>query len=484
MSLISLIRGIFCCYFLLGLRFSQYNKQVLCGKYPSLLRGLKMMKYKNHIKATVFILLFSISLSFVARVLTISASNMEYQWMAGIYEEPENSLDAVYLGSSNCYAFWNPNLAWEEYGITVYPYACSSQPLIVAEYLIKEARKTQPDAVYIVNINTLGDGSVNDTVMHRLLDFMPLSQNKLDLTDYLCDLADLSFSDRLEYYIPLIRYHEKWAELTADNFSTEIYDLKGGNTYSWYLGDVKDVSKEYKTSDESYEISDALEDSINSLLDYCDEEDVKIVFVTVPRAEAKLETVQKFNTVNKLITDRGYPIVDLMDCPDAANIDPATDYYNNTHTNVHGSLKLTHYISEYLVENYGFEDKRQDEAYSSWNESYEKYADIIAPYVLDIELDPTHRDFELFAPNNLEVTADSKAVTISWDSVQNADGYTVYKQLGSGAWSAIKDITDTSYFDTDVKAETVYSYTVVPYKTVDGKKMYGNYLYNGLEVCL
>lgn len=264
------------------------------------------MKYKNLIRATSFILVFILAFSFVTQIVTVSASNVEYQWMSGIYEEPEGSLDAVYLGSSNCYAFWSPNLAWEEYGIAVYPYTCSSQPLVVAEYLIKEARKTQPDAVYVVNINTLGDGSVSDTVMHRLLDFMPLSQNKLELTDYLCDLANLSFSDRLEYYLPIIRYHEKWAELTADNFSTEINDLKGGNTHTWHLGDVKDVSANYKTSEESYDISEALEDSINSLLDYCDKEDVKIVFVTVPRAEAKIETVQKFNTVNKLITDRGY----------------------------------------------------------------------------------------------------------------------------------------------------------------------------------
>ena len=99
--------------------------------------------------------------------------------MSGIYEEPENSLDAVYIGSSNCYAFWNPNIAWEEYGIAVYPYCCSTQPLLATEYLIKEARKTQPNAVYIVNINTLGD-AVSDVVIHRLLDFMPLSKNKLE----------------------------------------------------------------------------------------------------------------------------------------------------------------------------------------------------------------------------------------------------------------------------------------------------------------
>lgn len=452
------------------------------GRYS--LKGYGNMQHSRIIKAVTFIILFTFLFSLLTQILTVSSTDMEYQWMSGIYEEPENSLDAVYLGSSNCYAFWNPNLAWEEYGIAVYPYTCSSQPLIVAEYLIKEARKTQPNAVFVVNINTLGDGKIGNTIMHRLLDFIPLSKNKLDFTDYLCDLADLSFSDRLEYYLPIIKYHEKWDELSAGNFSTEINSLKGGNKSLWYLGDVKDISENYKTSEESHKISEALEQSINSLLDYCDEENLKIVFVTVPRAEDSLETVEKFNTVNKLISDRGYPIIDLMDTPEEANIDLSTDFYNNTHTNIHGAIKFTHYISEYLIENYAFEDKRQNGEYSSWNDSLKKYTDIIAPYVLDIEVDSIHRDFSLEAPENLKATLQQTAVTVSWEPVENADGYLVYRQLGNGKWSVVGDTAETFFDDTDTKEKTAYSYTVVPYQIDNGEKMFGNFLYNGIEVAI
>ena len=107
----------------------------------------KLSAYQRNciLKAVAFVLIFIILLFRVSRIMTVNSADMEYQLMTGIYGEEENSLDAVYLGSSDTYAFWNPLIAYEEYGICVYQYNCSSQPLTVAENLIKEARKTQPD---------------------------------------------------------------------------------------------------------------------------------------------------------------------------------------------------------------------------------------------------------------------------------------------------------------------------------------------------
>ena len=82
----------------------------------------------------------------------------------------------------------------------------------------------------------------------------------------------------------------------------------------------------------------------------------------------------------------------------------------------------------------------------------------------------------------MNATAEASSVSVRWDSVGNADGYAVYKKLGDGAWSLMADTADTSCLDTDVKAEAGYSYTVVPYKTVEGEKMYGNFLYKGIYI--
>lgn len=77
------------------------------------------------IKIIAFILIFVLLLAYFNRVLTYSSYVVESRWMTEIYKEKENSLDAVYIGSSKVYAYWNPNIAWNDYGIAVYPYNCA-----------------------------------------------------------------------------------------------------------------------------------------------------------------------------------------------------------------------------------------------------------------------------------------------------------------------------------------------------------------------
>ncbi len=440
------------------------------------------MKLKKCLKAIVFVALFVLLFNALTQTLIVSSTDNEYKWMTGIYEEPTNSLDAVYLGSSNCYTFWNPLVAWEEYGITVYPYTCSAQPLIAAEYLVKEARKTHPNAVYVININTLADGEVSDVVMHRLLHFMPFSKNKLEFTDYLCDLSNLSFTERLEYYLPMIRYHEKWDELQEGNFISEKNTLKGSNTITRYLANVTDISERYLTSDGSHKLTDALTQSVHSLLDYCEEENVRIVFVTVPRVENSIATVEKLNTVNQLLSDRGFPVIDLMDTPETVYLDTTFDYYDNTHTNIHGSIKFTHFLSQYLIEQYGFDDKRQNTDYRDWNEALEQYSAFMKPYVLDFELNAASRDFSLSPSKEIACELTETGISVSWNRVENADGYVVYKYTANDGWIAVGDTVNAEYTDPDITEKTTYSYTIVPYRIENEQKLYGNYLYNGVKI--
>lgn len=451
-----------------------------------------MKIFKCIIKPVAFITLFLILLSAVSVPLFVSSVNNEYQWMAGIYEEREDSLDAVYIGSSNCYAFWNPVMAWEKYGISVFPYVCSSQPLIAAEYLVREARKTQPDALYIINTNTvgiLGDSnsgsgdSVSDfdsVVLHRLLDYMPLSLNKLKLTDYLCDVAGLSFSERLEYYFPIIRYHDKWDTLTEENFDYEINNYKGADTLYWYLGYICDVTEKYTVTDECLPISDVLTDSLNSLLDYCEEEDVRVLFVSVPRAEKHEGDPERINTVNKLIEDRGFTVLDLVDKLDEIGLDTATDYYNLNHTNLHGSIKFTYYLSEYLIEKYGFEDKRGDEDYADWDEATREYNDLIKNRHLPVEHFPDKRNYDIPAPWISEVSnGGSSSIDITWTAAWGATGYEIYRKVDDVEWVYIADSFETTFTDKDAAKSGKYVYTIVPYCIEDGEKYYGKFNYWG-----
>lgn len=442
-----------------------------------------MTKLKITIKVIALLLIAVFIFSQIQLVLTVKNNPMEYQWMTSIYQEPKDSLDAVYIGSSSCYSYWNPLFGWNNYGIAVLPYCCSYQPLEASEALIREARKTQPDALYIVNINTLGDGSLMDTTMHRVIDYMPLSLNKLQLIDTLCDLNDFGFSERLEYYIPLVRYHSAWKDVTSKDFNFSNNGLKGVNKYSWYFETVENITDKYLRSDQTTVLSDALMNTVSSLMEYCKEEDVNVLFVAAPRAETTLERLGKINTVKNILTEGGFKVLYLMDKTEEIGLYTEYDFYNATHCNVHGAIKYTNYMSRYLIENYGFEDKRGDEAYQSWDSAFTEYKKLMAAYVLKTEHNSDYRDYKMPIPKNLAVTKEGKNAVVSWDAVEGAEGYEIYRMPKKVSnWQFVADTDQCSFTNKNCAEGDTYVYRVVPYYTVNGEKVYGEYWYKGREV--
>ena len=434
------------------------------------------------VRVILFVLIFAISFSVVSKIFVAPADYRNYQWIRGFYAEEENTLDAIYIGSSNCYAFWNPVIAWEEYGIAVYPFASQAQPLFAAEYLIKEARKTQEDAVFIVNINTLNDGVMTEAYLHYLLDYMPFSLNKLALTNHLANLVGYTFAERMEFYVPMLRYHSRWNSLTRNDFNYEIDGLKGASYYETYLYKSTDLTQTYKRSDKKSELSENILYSVNHLLDYCDEENVEVIFVTVPQMRKTVEQVEDYNAINDLIEARGYNVVSLINNPEGIGLNLDQDFYNLFHTNVHGSLKFTEYISNYLIDKYGFENKKDDEVYASWNKAVKKYLPKLSKAVVDVELEISKRVYDLAIPQNLSADS-SNGVTLVWDSVEGADGYTVFRKDGeNGDWLRVVTVNQTGYVDSNVTKDTTYIYTVVPYRYIDDEAYYGNFDYNGVKV--
>ncbi|MEE1026249.1 MAG: hypothetical protein U0L55_04515 [Acutalibacteraceae bacterium] len=439
-----------------------------------------MNKLKILIKSIIFTVIFALILSTVNHTL-VKVDDTGYQNISGFYEEPDDTLDAVYVGSSNCFVFWNSLLAWKEYGISVYPYACNSNLFFSTEYLIKEARKTQPNATFIVNINSLNEGEVNLQQMRNLIDNMPFSLNKLALIHHMSNVGDYSFEDRLEFYFPNIRYHSRWSEVTSEDLDMELNGFKGASVYKPYLTISEDVSLSYNTTNEEIALSEKIISSTEGLLDYCDKENVKVLFVTVPQAKSENE-MSRYNALNTMIEGRGYPVLNLNDHMDEMGIDIETDFYNRKHTNIHGSVKFTKYLSEYLIENYNFTDKRKNPDYISWNEAYDEYQGEIASYTLDLE-----RDFELRA-NDLESPVIRRYkftdyASIRWDAVQGAKGYAIYKKAEkTGAWERILTTSDLQCEVSIPSTGNVDYYTIVPFYTKNGETYYGDFLYGGAKI--
>ena len=457
------------------------------------------MLKKNAIRVTmrvvIFIMLGILMLSVFNKVVTNAGDYRIHQFYGSFYAEERDSLDAVYLGSSATYTFWIAPLVWERYGIAVHPLSCPQQPFEAAEYLIKEARKTQPDALYIVPISTVNEeGTLSDVKLHYTADYMPLSWNKIQMVRTLGGYMGIGWTEQMEFLLPFIRFHSRWSELEEKDFFDPLVGLKGASFSGRFLSTTSDdISSVYRTTERTGTLSEITQDALDNLMEYCDAEQINVLFIAVPKAQENEYALAQTNTVIETVQARGFPVLDMRSAVEEIGLDLAKDYYNEGHTNIHGAIKVTDYIGKYLVENYGFEDKRGNPAYSSWDEAYDKYtAEYALTNTLDVEWEREPRDSTLNAPELSKVKVNGTSLTVSWEKVSGADGYRIYRRLKAEddeeepetlEWQAVDTVVEDvlSYEDTDREVGRTYYYTVIAFKEKGGLRYWGDYDFAGVS---
>lgn len=80
------------------------------------------------------------------------------------------------------------------------------------------------------------------------------------------------------------------------------------------------------------------------------------------------------------------------------------------------------------------------------------------------------------APGTVKILSVKNKTTkaaITWKKVSGATGYEIYRCKAGGSYKKIKTTKSLSYTDKGVKAGYTYSYKIRAYKTVKGKKVYG-----------
>lgn len=431
-----------------------------------------------------FVVIFWLIFCYVQEVFKHPDHDIDsYKYMAGFYDIPDDSLDAVYIGSSIGYMFFCPSWAWEHYGIAVYPFASGGQPISAAKYLIEEARKKQPDALYIINIPAyLGIGANDAVTCHLLSDYIPLSEDKLNLVWNVGEWGGIPAAERLEYLFSIIRYHSRWSELKKDDFH-ELKDDLRGNVFPRFLQSRIAYSSSCTTSTRKEPLTVYQEKCVKELFDYCASNQVKCLFVISPIVVTDESMIARLNTFCDMCEKEGYPVVNMLENWQDVKIDWTYDYLNETHVNIHGALKTTDYLMSYLSENYPFSDKRGDEEYSEWDEAYESYTEFMQPYVLDIEWNGEPRDMALTAPEVSGIHADS-GIILQWEKVAGADGYSVYRKEDDSYWKRLCMLrkNDLEYEDGTVDGQTNYVYTVIAFKDIEGVRYWGTYNVDGLAV--
>ena len=140
------------------------------------------------------------------------------------YNQPDNTIDGVYFGSSGVDRYWIGPQAYHDSGETVFTLSTGSQPLVFIKYLMEEVLKTQDTELFIVDLRSAArtPDQVSDSFIRRVTDNMKPSLNRVKATEAVLEYASKGDNkvdeDDVSYYIPFLKYHSMWnGGISLDN---------------------------------------------------------------------------------------------------------------------------------------------------------------------------------------------------------------------------------------------------------------------------
>ncbi len=342
------------------------------------------MKKKDIFGTAAFLILTCVIFFSVQHVFGISNKYSEHSEMMfeGYYDKEADSIDAIFIGNSHIYRYWQNAFAWKEYGMSAMSLSVSDMPASAVKNMAIEAMKNQKPKVLVLDATAFANEDSANNKIYLILNNMKFSMNKIDTIRDYCESNDITGEDQLQYYFPMIQFHSRWKEINKKDF----IQMYPSYLNSCYLKDFlsKTIEEtEHIDTDLRTPIGKQSKEALLNLLDWCKKQDVKIRFLAVPvlRSEDKMGMI---NTVGDIVKEHGFEFVNYNEQAmfDSFDFDITVDFQDINHTNINGSYKFTKVYGKALMEEYGLTDHRNEEKYSEWNEEADAYYDEIKDYFI------------------------------------------------------------------------------------------------------
>ena len=299
------------------------------------------------------------------------------------YYDEAGSNDVVFIGDCEVYENFSPITLWEEYGITSYIRGSAQQLIWQSYYLMEETFQYETPDVIVFNVLSMkydtpkstGSSTQREAYNRMTLDGMRWSGSKWNSIQASMTTQEQEKEGMWLYLFPLLRYHDRWSELTAEDFR---YWLKKDTvSHNGYLMQVEvnpagDAHMEPPLVD--YEFADNCYDYLDKMVELCEKHGTQLVLIKAPSLSPVWwdewdEQMEAYAAQHDLL------YINFLDYQEEIGIDWNTDTYDTgLHLNVYGAEKLASYFGKILVEECGVADHRDDPALSAvWAEKVEAY---------------------------------------------------------------------------------------------------------------
>lgn len=280
-----------------------------------------------------------------------------YSQIETFHSLPYNSIEVMVYGSSHAYKGLSTMELYEKYGIGAYNYGWNWQKINTTKLFIKDSLLTQTPKVILIECYNVGTVLYDTDITPEIYYSRYLSKG-IGRDEYLKQCFQNNKERYLSYYMPLSAFHDNWNTLTKKSFA----EISVDTVFRRFMGfhpaiAVTEVTIPDYTTFQQSSLSEKAIAELDEIVDLCRENDIEIIFYTVPYQGQ----YNYSDAMEEYAKKNGYVYFDLFKYADEVGIDGKTDFQDTDHLNSSGAVKVADYLGQYIVEHYAITDMRMVE---------------------------------------------------------------------------------------------------------------------------
>ena len=342
---------------------------------------------KKKIALLLAALIFSGIVLFCLQALLVPKymDNREGAMVSEYYANAGNN-DVIFIGDCEVYENFSPITLWEEYGITSYIRGSPQQLAWQSYYLMEETLKYEKPKVIVFNVLSLKydtPDSTKEQDQREEYNRMTIDGMRWSLSKWNAIGVSLSKDERKDplftyasYMLPILRYHDRWSQLTAEDFQYWFTrDQVTDNGYLMQVG-VKPLTDHPEPPGKIQPLAEKTNsmEYLRKMTELCKANDVQLVLIKAPAVYPVWEGVWD-KEIKAFANENDLAYVNMLDYVEYMGIDWNTDTYDaGLHLNVYGAEKASRWFGNFLKTYFEIPDRRTDTAISTvWATKCETY---------------------------------------------------------------------------------------------------------------
>ena len=261
----------------------------------------------------------------------------------GFFNSDHDIYDVIFCGSSHAYCSFNPLVIGEETGLSSYTIATQKQPLWATYYYISEAIERQNPSLVVLDTFafSLTDEYSDEATSFTYTDDFPFGMNKLKMVYHSAPKGE-----RFNLMFRFGKYHSRWSELSAEDFSynpKELFDYLYG--YCMLTATDSTVTKPDTKNAVTLPSSDKNELWLKKIIELCKANDIELLIVKTPSNET-VEERGYFNRAEEIAEGNGVSFINYNDLYEEIGLNLSTDFFDRAHLNHIGADKFSRYFAK------------------------------------------------------------------------------------------------------------------------------------------